>query len=119
MLVVPYGDPHAYLERYRADDKAHTGLGAGVYAWAVPYWLVDASFATMVLLLACVDSGLGACFFGQFDHERAVREVFGVPAHLAPVGTVAIGHPDDHDRPSQSARRGRLPVSHLIHRGQW
>ena len=31
--------------------------------WAVPYWLVDTSFATMLLLLGAAQEGLGTLFF--------------------------------------------------------
>lgn len=119
VLVVPYGDPDAYVDRYAEPDKAATGLGEGMDAWPVPYWLVDAAFATMSLLLATVDAGLGACLFGQFHHESAVRDAFGVPHRMRAVGTVAIGHPDGGDRPGRSARRGRVPLEELVHRSRW
>ena len=85
----------------------------------MPYWFVDGGAAVMTLLLAAQDRGLGAAFFGMFDHERAVRQRFGVPPRPAGVGTVAIGHPAEDDRPSQSARRGRPPLDEVLHRSGW
>src|SRR5690606_20368142 len=99
-------------------DKAHTGLGAGVGAWPVPYWFVDTGMAAMAMLLAVVDEGLGACFFGIFDHEPAVRDAFAIPADVAPIGTIAVGHPAE-DRPSRATRRGRLALDQVVHRGGW
>ena len=119
VLVVVWADLGGYLRRYREPDKAHTGLGAGAAAWPVPYWFVDGGAAVMTMLLAARDRGLGAAFFGMFDHERAVRKRFGVPPDRRGVGTVAIGHPASDDRPSQSARRGRPDLSEVLHRSGW
>ena len=119
VLVVVWVDPDAYVRRYREPDKARTGLGAGEEAWPVPYWFVDGGAAVMTMLLAARDRGLGASFFGMFDHEDAVRERFGVPPGRRGVGTVAIGHRAGDDRPSRSAARGRPDLSELIHRAHW
>jgi nitroreductase len=119
VLVVPCALPARYVERYAEPDKARTGLGAGEHAWPVPYWFVDTGMAVMAMLLRVVDEGLGACFFGIFDHEAAVRASFGIPDDVTPVGTIALGHPDGGDRPSRSTRRGRRPLDELVHRAGW
>lgn len=120
VLIVPVGDPGAYVERYGEPDKARTGLGASADVWSVPYWYVDTAFAAMVALLAAVDEGLGALFFGQFDHEEAVRAALGIPSERRPVGTIALGYAAaGADRPSASSRRPRRPLDDLVHRGRW
>jgi nitroreductase len=118
VLVLPYVAPSAYVDRYAEPDKARTGLGAGEDRWAVPYWHVDAGMAVMALLVAVVDEGLGALFFGQFDHAPAVAEAFGVPAGREAVGTIALGHPAP-DEPGRSADRPRRPAGEVVHRGRW
>ena len=119
-LVLVVVDPAAYVERYGESDKAHTGLGADVGAWPVPYWFVDGGAAVMAMLLAAEAAGLGALFFGQFDHERAVHRAFGVPAERRSVGTIALGRPATGGRePSASARRGRPTASTHTHHGGW
>ena len=118
MLVVPYVRPEAYSDRYSEPDKASTGLGAGVDAWPAPYWWVDGGAAVQNLLLAVTAAGLGACLFGQFDHEVAVRDAFGVPADRRAIGTVAIGHPAA-DEPGRSAGRRRPALSDIVHHGRW
>ena len=119
VLVVVWANLGGYLRRYREPDKDHTGLGAGEKSWPVPYWYVDGGAAVMTMLLAAQDRGLGAAFFGMFDHERAVRKRFGVPPDRRGVGTVAIGHRSGDDRPSSSARRGRPDLSEVLHRSRW
>ena len=108
----------AYLERYRQPDKARSGLGADQERWAVPYWTVDTSFAAMNLLLAAEDDGLGALFFGIFEHTDAVREAFGIAESVLPIGTIALGHRGDDDRPSTSVQRGRRPLESMVHFGR-
>ncbi len=119
VLVLLWTNPDAYVSRYREADKAHTGLGAGEAAWVVPYWFVDSGAVMMNMLLAAQDRGLGAAFFGMFDHVEAVRTRFGVPKGWQGVGTVAIGRRHSDDRPSRSAARGRPPLDEVIHRGRW
>ena len=119
VLVVVWAHLGGYLSRYREPDKLRSGLGTSASAWAVPYWYVDGGAAVMTMLLAARDRGLGAAFFGMFEHERAVRRRFGVPPDRRGVGTVAIGHPAQDTRPSTSARRGRPDLSEVLHRSRW
>jgi len=118
VLLVVVVRPAAWVERYSEPDKATTGLGVGAAAWPVPYWWVDAGMAVEHLLLGAVDAGLGACFFGLFDHEAAVLAALGVPDGWRAVGTVALGHPAP-DEPGASAGRPRPSVAALVHRGGW
>ncbi|MCB9373632.1 MAG: nitroreductase family protein [Microthrixaceae bacterium] len=119
VLVVPLADPSAYVDRYSEPDKAHTGLGAGPAAWPTPYWTVDTAFAAMSILLAAEDEGLGALFFGLFEHEHAVLAALGVPTGLEPIGTIALGRPRGDDRPGRSAGRPRPSLAEYAHRGGW
>ncbi|MDY7100228.1 MAG: nitroreductase family protein [Actinomycetota bacterium] len=119
VLVVVVADPDAYVARYAEADKARTGLGTSAARWPVPYWHVDAAMAAMTLLLGATDRGLGALFFGLFEATDAVKEAFAVPAAMAPVGTIALGHPAPDQRPSGSVARGRRPRDEIVHRGRW
>lgn len=118
VLVVPYVRPAAYVERYADPDKAATGPSRGEDAWPVPYWWVDGGAALQNLLLGCTSAGLGACFFGQFEHEPAVRAAFGVPDDRRALGTVAIGWPAP-DEPGRSAHRPRPPLYEVVHHDRW
>lgn len=118
VLVVPYVRPGAYAERYAEPDKVATGLGAGTGAWSVPYWWVDGGAAVENLLLAATAAGLGACLFGQFEHEAAVRATFGVPDAQRALGTIALGWPAP-DEPGRSAARPRPALDDVVHRGFW
>jgi nitroreductase len=116
VVMIVLADPDAYLQRYAEPDKASSGLGAGVDAWPAPYWTIDASMATMTLLLAAEDAGLGALFFGVFQRQDEVRTEFSIPADLQIIGAVALGHPAPSDAgPGRSAQRRRRPSSEIIH----
>ena len=104
-----------WIERYAEPDKATHGLGAGTApgpcrtggstgGWP---WSTSSSARSM--------PGLGACFFGLFDHEPAVFAELGVPEGWRALGTIALGHPAP-DEPGLSAapaaphrRRGPPP----------
>src|SRR5690348_8161368 len=117
LLIVPMSDKSAYLERYAEPDKGWTDRDEA--RWPVPYWDIDAGFATLLMLLTVVDEELGACFFGVPPEQTAsFRSAFGVPAEFTPIGCVAVGYPAP-DRRSPSLRRGHRPAEDVVHRGSW
>jgi len=115
LLVVSLSHKDAYLDRYAEPDKGWTDRDEG--HWPVPYWDVDAGFASLLMVLTAVDLGLGALFFGVFEVSR-FRAAFAVPDAYTPVGAVAIGYPLP-DEPSPSLARGRRPLDAVVHRGRW
>jgi nitroreductase len=120
VVIVPLVEPAAYPRRYAEDDKSATGLGAGPDAWPVPYWWVDGGMAVQTLLLGATDAGLGALFYGLFEHEQAALAALGVPDGWRALGAVALGHPaDDPGPPGRSAGRPAPPAATRIHRGGW
>jgi nitroreductase len=121
VLVLPLANADAYVARYAEPDKVATGLGESADAWPVPYWTVDTSFAAMLMLLAAVDEGLGALFFGIFAGADELLRSLGVPETYSAIGTIALGWPDaERDRPGlSSATRGRRGLDDVVHRGRW
>jgi nitroreductase len=119
VLVVVYVRPDAYAERYRQADKVAVGR-ADLASWPQPFWTVDGAFVALNLQLAAVDAGLGALFFGVFDHAPAVAAEFAVPPDREVLGTVALGWPDGAEpRPGRSAGRGWRPLDEVVHYGEW
>lgn len=110
VIILPFADPQAYVDRYSEPDKANSGLGAGPDAWPTPYWTVDTAMAVMTLLHAAEDAGLGALFFAVFNGEAALRASLGVPERVQLLGAVALGWPLDEVRPGRSASRPRTPA---------
>lgn len=119
LVAIVLADPRAYLDRYSEPDKVHTGLGADVGAWPAPYWTIDASFATMTLLLALEDEGLGALFFAHAGEEGLRRE-FAIPERVEILGTICAGiRSETPGRPGRSAPRPSRDSSEIVHRNRW
>jgi nitroreductase len=104
-----------YHDRYREPDKLQDD-GTEI-DWPIPYWYVDAGAAVMTLLLAAVDEGLAAGFFGT-HRLHGLRQLLGIPEEVTPIGVVTIGHPAA-DRRSGSLKRGWKPLDKVIHRERW
>jgi nitroreductase len=77
------------------------------------YSVVDGAFASMLVLLAAVDIGLGAAFVAAFDDD-AVSQVLGLPQHVRPIGLIAIGHcAQPAERVTRRSRR------EIVHRDRY
>ena len=118
VIVVPLCSVSAYIERYSEPDKIAHGLTTEE-AWPAPFWVVDVSFATMILLLGAVEEGLGALFFGLRGDPVRLSETFGIPHGWQAIGAVALGWPATDRGPAGSAARGRRSLSEVVHRGHW
>lgn len=119
LVIVPLSCKDIYLDRYARDDKGWTDRDEA--HWPVPYWDIDTGFTALLMLLAAVDEGLGALFFGippEFIPE--FRKLYGVPEQYVPIGAVAIGHPDPSaDLGGSSKIIKRRSLDDLVHRGRW
>jgi nitroreductase len=118
LIVVPMASKQAYLDRYAEPDKGWTDRDES--HWPVPYWTVDAAFAAMLMLLAAVDEGLGALFFGMHPPDlSALYVAHGVPSEFEAIGAIAVGYPAPDPIVSSAHTRPRKPVEEIVHRGRW
>ena len=85
----------------------------------MPYWYIGTGFTALLTLLAVVDEGLGAVFFGSAPESMArFRAQYGVPAEWTPIGAIAIGHPDpDSDLIPPARASNRKSLDELTHHG--
>ena len=115
VLVLCLSDPDTYLDRYAEPDKGWDDRDPA--RWPVPYWDVDTGMAAMLMLLAAVDQGVGALFFGvPAPRHAAVRQAHGIPENRRLVGVVALGH--ELRRTEGSSRtRPRRAVAEVVHWG--
>jgi nitroreductase len=119
VVLIPCSSKAAYLNRYAEPDKGWTDLDEA--RWPVPFWHMDAAMASLLILLTAVDEGLGACFFGiPPEHDRAMRDAFGIPDEFDPVGAITLGHRLPDESPSGSpTKRRRKEQADVVHRGRW
>lgn len=117
VIIVPLSCKQVYLERYAEPDKGWTDMDE--HRWPVPYWDIDTGMAALLMLQTVTDEGLGACFFGiPRPQWGALRAEFDVPEIYSPIGAISIGRRAP-DVKSPSLKRGRMPVSDVVHRGGW
>ncbi len=74
---------------------------------------VDVAIVMDHLILAAANEGLGTCWIGAFNPEKA-REVFHLPDDVEPVVLTPLGYPDDQPR-----EKRRKPLDTLIKYEQW
>src|SRR3990172_1677316 len=74
------------------------------------YSLIDASFASLMILLTARNEGLGACLVGAYQDEEVWR-ILGLPEHVRSVGLVGGGWPAE---PATKAER--IPLAEVVHR---
>jgi nitroreductase len=119
LVVVPLSCKDVYLDRYARQDKGWTDRDEA--HWPVPYWDIDTGFMALLMLLAVVDEGLGALFFGIPPAQiPGFRALYNVPDQYMPIGAVAIGHPDPAaDKGGSSKVIKRRTLDELVHRGRW
>jgi nitroreductase len=77
----------------------------------------DLGQATMSMLLAAADLGIGSCHAGVADLDLA-RELLGFPADRDWAFLISLGYPAD--RPLIPVRNPRRrPLGEVVHRGRW
>lgn len=115
VLIVACTSEQLYHERYREPDKLRED-GTEIF-WPTPYWYFDIGCACMLVFLAAVDEGLVAAFTGV-ERVEEMRKLLGIPEHFHPVGVISLGYPAE-DVKSSSLKRGRKPVTEVVHYEHW
>jgi nitroreductase len=81
------------------------------------FWMQDCSNATMSILLAAHDQGLGAVWVAIYPEEdriTGVKKILGLPEKVIPLCVVPIGYPAV--RPEVPARRYE---ENRLHHNRW
>ena len=77
----------------------------------------DAGQATVQMMIAAADLGIGSGHSAVGDQDRA-REILGFPEDRFAYIMIDFGHPAD--RPLRPIRRpDRRPLEEVVHRGRW
>jgi nitroreductase len=74
----------------------------------VPGYPVDLSIAIDHMTLAAVDEGLGTCWIGAFNQDKA-RDTLGIPENCKIVALLTLGFPKDPGRP-----KDRKPIEEIV-----
>jgi nitroreductase len=73
------------------------------------YNLIDASFASLMILLAAHNEGLSACFVGAYL-DKEVSRILGLPEHVRPLGVIPIGWPAEAATVTE-----RMSLAEVVH----
>ena len=78
---------------------------------------LDLGQATMAMMLAAADLGIGSCHAGVADMQLA-RDLLGFPGDRDWALLISLGYPAD--RPLSPIKNPkRRPFSEVVHRGRW
>jgi nitroreductase len=77
--------------------------------------IIDGAFVAMLILLAVVEEGLGACFVGSF-YDEEVQQILSLPQEVRPIGIIPVGY--CAEGPRKFRRRSREQIVHLDRYGR-
>lgn len=117
VIVLPLASREAYLKRYAEPDKRFSSEHPS--SWNVPYWIVDTSFATMLMLLKAAELSLGVLFFRIHKNTEKLLEHLGVPSGYEPIGAVALGWPAQPGQKPPLRAEKKRPLDEVVHFGSW
>ena len=69
----------------------------------IEWWVQDCSASIQNILVEAADLGLGALWIGIWSDPQRVQAVqrdLALPEHIAPLGVVALGHPEKEKEPN-------------------
>jgi len=81
------------------------------------FWVQDCSNATLNLLLAAHDRGLGAVWVGVYpveDRVENLKKILGLPETVIPLSVIPLGYPSSTPEPAEKRFN---PVR--IHKDRW
>jgi nitroreductase len=89
-------------------NEKRSSMGYGVRGKTL-YCIQDTAAATQNILLTAHSLGLGACWVGAFNEDKA-KEAVNAPEGIRPVAIIPVGYADES--PMQRSRR---PISQIVH----
>jgi nitroreductase len=78
-----------------------------------PYYMLDIGIALEHLVLAALEQGLGTCWIGWFDEQKA-RKALGAPPEVRVVAFTPLGYPAE-----EPEARPRKTLGEMVRRDRW
>jgi nitroreductase len=115
VIVVPCANKKRYEDKY----------GIAEHSRGLPWWLIDASFASLVLLLSAFEHGLAASFLGALDDEK-VAEILDLPKNhtviplaIVPMGYKSLEDKEWRDETVKKINSDRRRLDDVVHWDRW
>ena len=113
VVVVPCGSKPRFEAKYGKPAEKTSRL---------PWWLIDAGFASFSLILSAYEKGLGTSFVGAVDDEKVEKALGLPPDHsIVPLAVIPMGYVDPKEsvhevKRRREIRRRRRRLEDVIHR---
>ena len=115
VIVVPCANKKRYEEKY----------GTGEDSRRLPWWLIDAGFASLALILSAFEHGLAASFLGALA-DGQVAGILDLPGDhsVIPVAIIPMGYKNVEDKELWDERvkkvgRNRRRLDNIVHWDRW
>jgi nitroreductase len=115
VIVVPCANKKRYEDNY----------GTGEGGRRLPWWLIDASFASLVLILSAFEHGLAASFLGALDDEKLSgildlpKDHSVIPFAIVPMGYKSLEDKEWWDERVKKVSRSRRRLDDVVHWDRW
>jgi len=115
VIVIPCANKKRYEDKYGTAEKSGR----------LPWWLIDAGFASLALILSAFEHGLAAAFLGALD-DVDVAEILDLPKDhtVVPLALVPLGYKSFEDKAlwderSKKTEYTRRPLDNIVHWNKW
>lgn len=116
VIIVPCGNKPKFEMKYGKPAEKTSRL---------PWWLIDAGFASLALILSAFEEGLAASFVGAIDDDK-VERALGLPSDhsIVPLAVVPVGYADPKESSKETGRRAgikrrRRRSDEAVHWDRW
>lgn len=115
-IVVPCASKPRFEAKYGAPAEKNARL---------PWWLIDAGFASFALILSAFEGGLAASFIGAIDDQKVTKALAlpsdnsVVPLAIIPIGYRAPNEPEQEADRKNAIRKRRRKFDNLVHWDRW
>lgn len=116
VVVVPCGSKPRFEAKYGKPGEKTSRL---------PWWLIDAGFASFALILSAYEKGLAASFIGAIDDDKVAR-ILHLPADnsIVPLAVIPLGYSSKDDSLKWNStrsyvKRRRRKLDEFVHWDHW
>ncbi len=113
VVIVPCGNKLRFESKYGSPAEKNARL---------PWWIVDAAFSALVVILSAFQEGLAASFIGAIDDDK-VAETLRLPrdGSIIPLAIIPVGykHPNEQFGPRKRKTRILRKSVEQIHWDEW
>ena len=113
VIIVPCGNKTRFEAKYGTPGEANSRL---------PWWLIDAAFSSLSLILSAFQEGLVASFLGAIDDGKVAAALhLPTDGSVVPLAVIPLGykHPRETFHAKSKARNQRRTFGQQIHWERW